>query len=198
MQDNIRRIYDIHKDIIISNYLDSLAQSCNKIIHSDIINIYDLLIRTVDADGKIFICGNGGSASTASHFQVDLNNAFSIVRYKRPVFCLTDNISTITAISNDYTYDDVFQRQLQYMLKEKDVLITISGSGNSKNVVKAAEYARKKGNSVVALLGLDGGKLKCIADYVLHVHVDNIQLSEDLHLIVGHLLSKMIRESCDN
>lgn len=183
------------KDIIIINYFDCLSKCCNNIKHSEIIKIYELLIRTVDADGKIFICGNGGSASTASHFQVDLNNAFSIARDKMPAYCLTDNISTITAISNDYKYDDIFQRQLQYMLKEKDVLITISGSGNSENVIKAAEYARNKGNSVVALLGLDGGKLKNIADYVLHVNVGSIQISEDVHLMVCHLLSKLIRES---
>ena len=111
-----------------------------------------------------------------------------------PAICLANNLSTITAISNDYSYDDVFLHQLKFILNEKDVLITISGSGNSTNVVKAAEYAKNKGNVVVSMVGFDGGKLKIISDYCFYAPVNNMQISEDLHLFCCHLLSTLIRE----
>ena len=182
------------KKEIISSYIDKVIESCKLINHDEIINIYDVLIETVNAGGKIYICGNGGSASTASHFQTDLNNAFSIVSQTMPAICLADNLSTITAISNDYSYDEVFRHQLKYTLNERDILITISGSGNSSNVVKAAEYAKSKKSSVISLVGFDGGKLKGVSDYCFHVPINNMQISEDLHLFFCHLISTLIRE----
>ena len=115
-----------------------------------------------------------------------------------PAICLADNISTLTAISNDYSYEDVFKYQLKYLLKEKDVLITISGSGNSNNVIKAAEYAKSRGNIVISFVGFNGGKLKAISDYSFHVSVNNMQISEDLHMLFCHLISTMIKKSGRN
>lgn len=181
--------------MIFKGYIDTVVKSCNAIKCSDITNIYDVLVSTTDNGGNIYICGNGGSASTASHFQTDLNKAFSIVKGTMPVFCLADNVSTLTAIANDYSYDDVFVCQLKYLLKGNDVLITISGSGNSDNVIKAAEYAKRKGNTVISMVGFDGGKLKSLSDYSFHVPVNNMQISEDLHMLFAHLISTMIRES---
>lgn len=182
------------KKEIISNYIENVIQTCKIINHNEIANIYDILIEAACVGGRIYICGNGGSASTASHFQTDLNDAFSIALKLMPATCLADNISTIMAISNDYSYDDVFLHQLKYILNKKDILITISGSGNSTNVIKAAEYAKNKGNIVVSMVGFDGGELKELSDYYLHVPVDNMQISEDLHLLCCHLLSTLIRE----
>ncbi len=182
------------KKDIISSYIGNVIESCRSINYDQIINIYDVLITAVSRGGKIYICGNGGSASTASHFQTDLNNAFSITLKSMPAICLADNLSTTTAISNDYSYDDVFLHQLKFILNEKDVLITISGSGNSTNVVKAAEYAKNKGNVVVSMVGFDGGRLKIISDFCFHAPVNNMQISEDLHLFCCHLLSTLIRE----
>lgn len=181
-------------EIIIKNYIKTVMDSCKNIRYSDITDIYDVLIKTNDVGGKIFICGNGGSASTASHFKTDLNKAFSIAKGTMPAICLVDNISTLTAASNDYSYDDVFTYQLKYLLKEKDVLITISGSGNSNNVIKAAEYAKRKGSIVISFVGFKGGKLKSISDYSLHVFIGNIQVSEDLHMLFCHLISAMIKD----
>lgn len=183
------------KKEIISNYIEKVIKSCELINHDDIEKIYDVLIKTINVGGKIYICGNGGSASTASHFQTDLNTAFSISLGIMPATCLSDNISTITAISNDYSYDDVFLHQLKYILNETDILITISGSGNSTNVVKAAKYAQNIGSTVVSMVGFDGGELKEFSDCYLHVPVDNMQISEDLHLLCCHLLSTLIREN---
>lgn len=181
--------------MIIKNYINAVIGSCKSISYSEIINIYDMLIKTNDIGGKIFICGNGGSASTASHFQTDLNKAFSIAKEAMPAISLVDNLSTLTATANDYLYDDVFIYQLKYLLKEKDILIGISGSGNSNNVIKAAEYAKRKGSTVISFVGFDGGKLKAISDYSLHVPINNMQVSEDLHMLFCHLVSIMIKES---
>ena len=183
------------KKEIISNYLDKVVESCRSLNHDEIISIYDVLIETVRVGGRIYICGNGGSASTASHLQTDLNIAFSITTNSMPALCLADNLSTITAISNDYCYDDVFFHQLKYLLNEKDVLVTISGSGNSTNVVKAAEYAQNQGNVVISMVGFDGGKLKESSDYCIQKQVNNMQITEDLHLFCCHLLSTLIRNS---
>ena len=111
---------------------------------------------------------------------------------------MNDNIAVLTSLSNDNSYDNVFLNQLKYVLNEHDTLITISGSGNSTNVVKAAEFAKKKGNTVIAFVGFDGGKLKKISDYSLHVNINNMQISEDMHLICCHLISTMIREDIKN
>lgn len=182
-------------EMIIKNYIKTVIDFCKCINYCEITDIYDILIKTNDIDGKIFICGNGGSASTASHFKTDLNKAFSIAKETMPAICLADNISTLTAISNDYSYEDVFKYQLKYLLKEKDVLITISGSGNSNNVIKAAEYAKSRGNIVISFVGFNGGKLKAISDYSFHVSVNNMQISEDLHMLFCHLISTMIKKS---
>lgn len=182
------------KNEIINNYIEDVIEGCKLINHNEIAKIYDVLVRASCEGGKIYVCGNGGSASTASHFTTDLNIAFSIVAKSMPSICLNDNISTVTAISNDYSYDEVFLHQLKYILNKKDMLIAISGSGNSANVVKAAEYAKSKGNIVVTMVGFDGGRLKEISDYSLHVPVNNMQISEDLHLLCCHLLSTLIRK----
>lgn len=180
---------------LIKNYVDTVIAACNGIEQQSVIDICNILKETVINKGRIYICGNGGSASTASHFQNDLNKVFSIINDTMPAFCLTDNIGTLTAISNDFSYDEVFQCQLRYLLGENDILIVISGSGNSKNIIKAAEYAKEKGNYVISVVGFDGGVLKKISDFCFHIKVDNMQISEDVHLMFCHLVSTVIRES---
>lgn len=185
-------------ELLINQYTADIISNCQVIDHQAIMDIYNTLLKTNEKKGKIFICGNGGSANTASHFQSDLNKAFSISRETSPAVCLNDNIAVLTSISNDISYDDIFLNQIKYVLNEHDILITISGSGNSTNVVKAAEFAKKKGNTVIAFVGFDGGKLKKISDYSLHVNINNMQISEDMHLICCHLISTMIREDIKN
>lgn len=178
----------------IQNYLSMVADACDNINHDDVVNIYNILVKTNGLKGKIYICGNGGSSSTAAHFQNDLNNAFSCSYKTMPAYCLTDNNATLTAIANDKSYDDIFSLQLECLLKKNDILIAISCSGNSTNVIKAAEFAKTKGNKVISLVGFDGGKLKQIADTSFHININNMQVCEDLHLVFCHLISKMVRE----
>ena len=184
---------DIEK--IVDKYFEIALNACRNINKTEILNIYNRIIAANEVGGKIYICGNGGSASTALHFQNDLNMSFAISKNTMPAYCLTANIATLTALANDFSYEDIFLNQLKILLNESDILIAISGSGNSVNVLKAAEYAKQKGNTVISLSGFDGGKLKALSDYSLHIPVNNMQISEDMHLLCCHLISTMIREN---
>jgi D-sedoheptulose 7-phosphate isomerase len=152
----------------------------------------NLLLEVWERRGRIYIFGNGGSASTASHFQNDFNKGVSEhVEKKFRFHCLNDNIATIMAIANDIGYDEVFRFQLQGQLEPGDIVIAISGSGNSKNVINAVEYARSQGNKVIGITGFDGGKLKKLSDVSLHAPVNSMQVTEDIHMIFDHLMMSM-------
>ena len=137
----------------------------------------------------VYICGNGGSAATASHYCCDFNKGVSGDSCKNTNFvCLSDNVPTMMAIANDFSYDEIFSYQLKSRLKPGDLLFVISGSGNSKNIVKAMEVAKEKGNKIIGLCGYRGGKVKEMSDLCLHVDIDNMQISEDVHMILDHCM----------
>ncbi len=142
-----------------------------------------------DENRQIFTCGNGGSASTASHFVTDMLKGASYGRARRfRIHALTDSLSTITAYANDVNYDCVFVEQLRNLAAPGDLLMSISGSGNSPNVIAATQYARDIGCRTIALTGRDGGKLGPMADLnigIAHPHMGRI---EDLHFIVCHMI----------
>lgn len=149
----------------------------------------NLLDETRRKKGRIYICGNGGSAATASHFQNDFNKGVSeYIDVPFRFHCLNDNVATLMAIANDIGYEEVFRFQLRGTLEENDVLVAISGSGNSKNVLHAVEYAREHGNKIIGLTGFGGGKLRELADISLHVPVNSMQITEDVHMIFDHLM----------
>ncbi len=156
----------------------------------------------------IFICGNGGSAATASHYAGDFNKGVNmgllgIDRHSSggipvadkmkciPLYnfeCLSDNVPTMMAVSNDESYAECFRYPLSVKMKEGDIVIGISGSGNSANVVNAFEYARKNGGTVIAIVGYSGGKMKEMANYSIHVNADDMQIAEDLHMVLDHMM----------
>ena len=136
---------------VVEQYLQALLEGHERIRPDEITGIYHALLKTVRAQGKIYLCGNGGSASTASHLQSDLNGAFASSCNIMPAICLADNIASLTAVANDIAYEDVFCVPLRYMLERQDALVAISASGNSANVVRAAEFARQNGCTVVAI-----------------------------------------------
>lgn len=163
---------------------------------SDVMNVFE---RVRMAGGTIFICGNGGSAATASHYCCDFNKGVSLNQDAKYNFeCLSDNLPTLTAIANDIGYDQVFKIPLENKLRSNDAVVGISGSGNSKNVVNALEYAKSQGAITVGLVGYDGGVIKDIVDYCIHVDIDNMQIVEDVHMILDHsmmyILSNMNNE----
>lgn len=149
----------------------------------------NLLWDTFEKEGNIYIFGNGGSASTASHFQNDFNKGISEYTEKKFRFnCLSDNISTLTAIANDIAYECVYSEQLKGRLKNNDIVIAISGSGNSKNIIRAVEYAQKENIPVIGITGYNGGVLKKLADISLHVPINDMQIVEDIHMMFDHMM----------
>ena len=153
-----------------------------------------MLLSARDSGSVIFFMGNGGSASTASHFANDL--AFGVNEYEKPfkVMSITDNTSVITAIGNDYGYDDIFLRQLKIYGKSGDIVVGISASGNSQNLINAFEYATSVEIKTVALTAFDGGKMKEIADQGVHIPTGDKEYgpAEDLHMILDHLVGSYL------
>lgn len=148
-----------------------------------------LLEQAFEQEKTIYIFGNGGSAATASHFQNDFNKGISEYTAKKfRFYCLNDNIATLMAIANDIGYESVFRFQLEGRLCPGDVIVAISGSGNSENVLQAVEYAKEQGNSVIGLTGFSGGKLRAMADCSLHAPINSMQITEDIHMIFDHLM----------
>jgi len=154
-----------------------------------------LLLKARDNKRSIFIIGNGGSASTASHFVGDLSKGTIVEGFPRfKAIALTDNIPNMLAWANDQGYEDIFVEQLKNLMEPNDVVIAISGSGNSANVIKAIDYANENGAITIALTGHDGGKLLKSAKENIHVPCYDMQRVEDIHLLVEHLLTSLIRE----
>lgn len=177
--------------------VDGYLKEQRKIIESiDTIkfdNAIQVISKTIIANKKIITCGNGGSASTASHYITDWNKMYNIYCGKKlRGICLCDNVGLITAYANDISYDEVFSGQLKPLLDEGDLVIGISGSGNSKNIINAINYANNNNANTLAIVGYDGGKLMSVAKYCLHIPTFDMQLCEDIHLMFGHMVMKYI------
>lgn len=173
----------------IKSYIAREQEVLSKLNVESINSAMNLIHETFLNEGNIYIFGNGGSAATASHFVNDFNKGISEYTEKKFRFiCLNDNVSTILAIANDISYDEIFRFQLKGRLKSNDIVIAISGSGNSKNVLLAAEYSQLKGNKVIGLTGFDGGKLKQVCDINLHAPTNSMQITEDIHMIFDHMI----------
>lgn len=166
---------------------------CIKRFNLDEINeAMNVILDTYTKGGTIYVCGNGGSASTASHMQNDFNKGISEYTDKKfRFYCLNDNVSTMMAVANDIGYEEIFRFPLVNNITSNDLLIGISGSGNSKNVLNAAEYAKEKGAKVIGITGYSGGKLKEMADYRMHVDENDMQIAEDLHMTFDHMMMKI-------
>jgi len=177
----------------IQDYLDLERKTLDSLDLEEVAQVLELFLAAYQAEGTIYVFGNGGSASTASHMVNDFNKGISeYVDKKFRLVCLNDNVSTLMSIANDISYDEVFRFQLRNKLKPNDLVVGISGSGNSKNVVNAISYAKEQGVKTVSLCGFSGGKLKELADVSLYVQLNNMQVVEDMHLILNHLLMNVV------
>ena len=177
----------------IDDYTDRLKSVLDSLDRAQIDDVMNVLIRVYENEGTVYIFGNGGSASTSSHYVCDFNKGVSSKLSKKFRFIsLNDNVATLMAIANDCGYENVFLMQLEGKLKKGDVVFAISGSGNSKNVIKAVEYAKSLGNEVISLTGYDGGKLLSMSDHPIHVNVDDMQIAEDVHMMLCHMMSSII------
>ncbi|HWR53573.1 MAG TPA: SIS domain-containing protein [Bryobacteraceae bacterium] len=171
------------------NYRTELQKTIDTIDAAKVAEAIAWFGEARDERRHIFVCGNGGSASTASHFVTDMLKGAS---YNRPVrfriLALTDSLSTITAYSNDVCYDCVFTEQLRNFAQPGDILMAISGSGNSPNVVHAVQAAKELGCRTIALTGRNGGKLGPISDLEINVPEPHMGRIEDAHMIVCHMI----------
>lgn len=171
-------------------YLREVAQTLHQLPQPALTAIADALWSAYERDGTIIVCGNGGSAATASHFACDLAK-WTIRPGARRVraLALTDNIPVMTAFSNDQSYSDVFVEQLMTHYRPGDLLFAISGSGNSANVLNAVAWANEQGAATVGITGFDGGKLDRMARITLHVRNTYMPQVEDVHSTICHALA---------
>ena len=173
----------------ISAYLEHEIATIQKLDVEQINRALNLLLTAFENGNTVYIFGNGGSSATASHYQNDFNKGVSEHTEKKFNFlCLNDNVATVMAVANDIGFEEVFRFQLRGHLKPGDVVMAISGSGNSRNVINAVEYAKEQGNQVIGLTGFDGGMLKRLSDVSLHAPINSMQVTEDIHMIFDHLM----------
>ncbi|MFA7086474.1 MAG: SIS domain-containing protein [Aliarcobacter sp.] len=175
----------------IKHYISNLQKVLDEVNLTVITEIIHELESVHKKNSKIYIIGNGGSAATASHMANDLSVGLKLREIRNfNVESLSDNSSVCTAIANDIGYENIFYAQLKNKLTKDDVLIAISCSGNSANIIKAAEYAKEIGTSIVGMTGFEGGRLKEIADIKFHVNTNKGEygLVEDMHMILDHII----------
>ena len=166
---------------------------------SDIIGeATQMILKAYRAGGKVFLIGNGGSAADAQHIAAELVGRFKLERGGLPAIALTTDTSVLTALANDYGYDTVFSRQLEALANDKDVLIAITTSGTSANILKAVETAHSKGVVVIALTGEKGGKLKGTADLTIMVPSDNTPRIQEAHITIGHIICHVVEKGLFN
>lgn len=179
----------------IESYLSGLKETLDKISMKEVQQVIEVLHTARLRGGKIFIMGNGGSASTASHFACDLGKNTRMPGWQNfKVISLTDNMAIFSALANDEGYGNVFSQQLTSLVEASDVVIGISASGKSPNVLNAIEVARQAGAITVGMTGFDGGQLGSMVDIHVHVPSDCIEHVEDIHLMLEHLISKAVKE----
>jgi len=189
----------MNKHFTIQNYLDSHLSLFKKIDLECFQNGIEVIEKTFKLGKKIITCGNGGSASTASHYITDWNKMVNIATGKKfRGISLCDNVGLITAFGNDLNYNKVFSGQLEAIMDEGDLLVAISGSGNSLNMLDAVNTAKRLGGCTLAIVGYDGGKLLPMCDHYVWVKSFDMQLCEDMHLMFGHMVMKQLCGSVIN
>jgi len=196
----IEKLYKEVEEEDIHNYFNTVSNTLNHLDKSNVTKFTESLMDTYKKEGVIYVFGNGGSGATASHFAGDLIKGVSCGLDKRfRAVCLNDNVPALMAIANDISYDDIFIEQLKNFIKPDDLVIGISGSGNSLNVVKALEYAKSKNIKTMAICGFKGGKIKEIADVSVHAEVNDMEISEDIHnLIMIHCVKRILQKELNN
>lgn len=173
----------------INKYLEGVKVLCDTFDSASMEKIINAVRQAYDNDRKIFIAGNGGSAGTANHFSCDFSkNAVKKSDKKPKVYTLSSNVEYITALGNDISFDKIFKNQLENLMDDGDLVILISASGNSPDIIEAAEFALSKNGKVIGLTGFSGGRLKELSDISLNIPVSSYEQTEDFHMIITHIL----------
>ncbi|MBD3840415.1 MAG: D-sedoheptulose 7-phosphate isomerase [Campylobacterales bacterium] len=186
MRDTVQDQFEKHLQTI----LDVQKQSVEKVI-----KVAQLVVETLQDGNKILVCGNGGSAADAQHFAAELTGRYKTERRGLPAIALTTDTSALTAIGNDYGYDRVFDRQTQALAQKGDLLIGISTSGNSKNVINAFKIAKELGCKTVGISGRDGGMMNSVCDLNLVVPSDDTPRIQEMHILFIHTICQIIDDN---
>lgn len=189
MQNKTNRIKEIlHESADLKK---AVAANLSELIEE----IAETIVQSIKKGGKLVLFGNGGSAADAQHIQTELTHQFEIKNRKAiPCICLNTNVSVLTAIGNDWGYDRVFERQIEAFVNNKDVVLGLTTSGNSINIIKGIEEAKKEGATTIVFSGKDGGKIKDMADITFTVPSYNTARIQEVHITVGHIICKLIEE----
>lgn len=197
---NIDKIFTTDPVAFAGAYIEYLQTVLRRIDTADIGRFINTLLDARHRGATVFFIGNGGSAATASHFANDISIGTN--DYEKPfrVISLTDNVPILTAIGNDFGYEEIFVRQLKVLARKGDVVVGISASGNSPNIVKAFDYARSRDIKSVALTAFDGGKMKEMADEGIHVPTGAKEYgpAEDAHMVLDHLVGAYLMRIVKN
>lgn len=182
----------------ISHTLSEMADNFARLsqVEPQVAAAAKLITTSLKAGGKVFFCGNGGSAADAQHLAAELLGRFLLERAPLSAWALTVNTSALTAIGNDYTFDDVYSRQLQGLGKEGDVLVGISTSGNSRNIIRTIEAAREMNIAVIGMTGETGGKMASLCDVCISVPSVSTPRIQEMHIAVGHLICELVEADC--
>jgi len=198
MNKNIKKSVDLDPKNFIDRYLTEVNRCLASLDKGKIELVIDALFEAYKKDRKVFILGNGGAASTASHMACDLGKGtlqriYDNTERRFRVISLTDNVALMTAFANDLSFDDIFVQQLRNLIETDDIVIALSGSGNSRNVVKAVEYAKSCRAITIGILGFKtGGKLGKIVDYSITIDCTHYGPIEDIQLVISHLIAAWI------
>lgn len=180
---------------IINEILRDSVKAKEDFIRENIPNIIffaEKITQSFTSDRKLMLCGNGGSAADAQHIAAEFVNRFILERPPLPAIALTTDTSIITSVGNDYSFDEVFSKQVKAIGMEGDILLAISTSGNSANVLSAVEAAKNQGIFTVGLTGGDGGKLATLVELALMVKSDSPPRIQETHILVGHIICQLV------
>jgi D-sedoheptulose 7-phosphate isomerase len=185
---------------VVSSYARRLNQAANGIASEEVENLLEAILKTRRSGAKVLIAGNGGSAATSQHIAVDWMLGTEIENPPLRVVSLSENIASITATGNDQDFDLVFARQVRYFGGQGDLLLLVSASGNSTNLLLAAKTAKSMGLKVGSITGFDGGCLKQLSDFSLHVPtgLSDYGVAEDIHLAIGHIMKELLIKECSH
>ena len=183
-------------EMVIKNIRESIELKTKLLNDEVIINnsniIAEKIIECYNRGNKVFFCGNGGSFADAQHLSAELSGRFYFDRDPLEVVLLASNVSYLTAVGNDYSYSDIFSREIKSSVKEGDVLICFSTSGKSKNVIKSIDVAKSKGSYVISFIGNDGGEMKDISDVSLIIPSSNTARIQECHTLLGHTILEIV------
>jgi len=188
MEKNIIKAISKHKEALEILEKQSLT----------VAKIATLLIESLEAGGKIIFIGNGGSAADAQHLAAELIGRFKKNRKALAAIALTTDTSILTAIGNDFGFDQIFSRQIEALANNKDILVGISTSGKSKNIVKALETSKTIGLKSIGFLGKDGGDIKSLVDVDLTISIENTPSIQEMHILAGHVICEIVEDHFSN